>query len=100
TEREALDRAEARAYKDRSFTLTMPEDGRVRLFGSLPLEDAAIVNAALDPLCVPRPGDERTPAQRRADALVDVCRLALRTGDLPDNGGVAPQLAVTVPFDV
>ena len=100
SEREALDRADARAYAGRSFTLTMPEDGRVRLFGSLPVEDAAIVNAALDPLCAPRPGDERSPGQRRADALVDVCRLALRTGELPDNGGTAPQLAVTVPFDV
>jgi len=29
-----------------------------------------------------------------------VCQLALRTRDLPDNGGAPPQLAVTVPFDV
>lgn len=100
SEREALDRADARAYAKRSLTLTRPEDGQVRIFGSLTVEDAAIVNAALDPLCVPRPADERTPAERRADALVDICRLALRTGDLPDNGGSPPQLAVTVPFDV
>jgi len=99
TEREALDRADARAHTKRSLTLTRPEDGQVRIFGTLSTEDAAIVNAALDPLCVPRPGDDRTPGQRRADALVDVCRLALRTQDLPDNGGAPPQLAVTVPFN-
>lgn len=100
TEQEALDRADARAYAKRSLKLTRPEDGQVRLLGSLTAEDAATVGAALDPLCVPRPGDERGPGQRRADALVDICRLALRTGELPDNGGSPPQLAVTIPFDV
>ena len=95
----ALLRQEARAHARRSFTLSRPIDGMVRVCGALGVEDAAIVSAALDPLCTPRASDERVPAQRRADALIDVCRLALRTGDLPDNGGEPPQLAVTVPFD-
>ncbi|MBG0561185.1 HNH endonuclease signature motif containing protein [Actinoplanes aureus] len=43
--------------------------------------------------------EDRTPGQRRADALVEVCRLVLAGGDLPDNGGDRPQLAVTVAFD-
>jgi Domain of unknown function (DUF222) len=30
---------------------------------------------------------------------VEVCRLALRTGDLRDSGGEPPQLAVTVAYD-
>jgi hypothetical protein len=38
--------------------------------------------------------------QRRADALVEVCRLALNTGDLPVNGGDRPQVTVTIPFDL
>ena len=42
----------------------------------------------------------RSPAQRRADALVEVCRLVLACDRLPDNGGSRPQLAVTVNFDV
>jgi hypothetical protein len=56
------------------------------------------VRAALHPLCQPLPADDRTPAQRRADALTEICRLALRTGQLPDDGGEPPQLAVTVAY--
>jgi hypothetical protein len=84
-------------------------------------------NAALAPLCAPRtsvvsatapdapadaepatdgaaagdraPVDGRRPEQRRADAVVEVCKLALRTGELPVNGGEPPQLSVTVAFE-
>jgi hypothetical protein len=94
------ERARRRAVAGRRLALTTVEDGRVRLTGWLDAEAAAIVHAALDPLCRPVPGDDRTPGQRRADALTDVCALALRTTALPDNGGDRPQLVVTVPFDV
>jgi hypothetical protein len=77
----------------------MPVDGVVRVSGALGVEDAAIVTAALQPLSGPVPDDNRSFPQRRADALVDVCRLALRTGELPQDGGEPPQLAVTVRFD-
>lgn len=99
-ERVALNRAEARAQRRRGLSLSVPVEGAVRVGGYLTVEDAAVVNAALDPLCTPRPGDERTAGQRRADALVDICQLALRTGSLPDNGGEPPQVVVTVPYDV
>ncbi|MCO8276743.1 HNH endonuclease [Actinoplanes sp. TRM 88003] len=98
-EQAALARQEARARAKRGVTLSLPVDGLVRLSGVLGAEDAATVQAALHPLCAPTPGDDRTKAQRRADALVDVCRLALRTADLPEDGGEPPQLAVTVAFD-
>jgi uncharacterized protein DUF222/HNH endonuclease len=94
-----LRRQERRAYRQRGFTLSPPVDGSVRVGGYLSIEDAAVVAAALDPLCSPRPGDDRTPPQLRADALVDVCRLAMRTTALPDNGGEPPQITVTVPFN-
>ena len=154
----ALAREEARAYASRTLTVGTPVDGRVRLTGWLDVEAAAIVAAALDPLCTPRtttmghtpphtgltgaptsgasdtdaltsgaltsgpsdtgpltsgaldtgradtgrgtPSDDRTAGQRRADALVEVCRLVLSTGDLPVNGGDRPQLTVTVPYDL
>jgi hypothetical protein len=95
----ALRRQEARAQAKRFLTLSLPVDGVVRVSGSLGVEDAAVVAAALHPLCRPIVGDTRSPGQRRADALVDLCNLALRTGDLPQDGGERPQVAVTVSFD-
>jgi hypothetical protein len=102
-EKAALEREETRAHETRAFTLTSTADGRVRVTGWLDREAAAVVNAALDPLCSPRQapaGDTRTAAQRRADALVDVCRRALYSGDLPEHGGDRPHLVVTTAFDV
>jgi hypothetical protein len=101
-EQERLQRAEQRAHKGRAFHLTDAGAGRVRLSGWLSTADAAVVNAAIDPLCTPRGGgaDLRTPTQRRADALVDVCRLALACDELPDNGGERPQVVVTTDLDV
>jgi hypothetical protein len=101
-EKEALEREDAKAHEGRAFTLTPTRQGRVRLTGWLDREAAAILNAALDPLCGPAAsvGDQRTPTQRRADALIEVCQLALHTEQLPDNGGDRAQVVVTVPFDV
>lgn len=95
----ADERAMRRQRARRGLSLSVPYDGLVHISGNLTATDAAIVNAALDPLCSPVAGDERTPAQRRADALVDICRLALRTGDLPANGGQPPQVTVVVHYD-
>ena len=44
--------------------------------------------------------DERTPAQRRADALGEVCRGFLDRGDRPVVAGERPHLTVTVPVEV
>ncbi len=40
--------------------------------------------------------DDRTPAQRRADALGEICRQWLDTSDRPVVGGERPHLTVTV----
>ncbi len=50
----------------------------------------------------PGPGirDLRDLGQRRHDALIDICRLALATDTLPDNGGERPHLTVTADYDV
>jgi hypothetical protein len=107
-DRLALARSEQRAARDRYLSLTPEGRSSVRVHGRLGVEAAAIVRAALDPLCnpaAPSPAptgtsaDERTAGQRRADALVEVCRLVLAGGELPDNGGDRPQVVVTVAFD-
>ena len=121
-QRRQLEHQEAQAWRERGFTLTPDGLGRVRLRGSLDTESAATVTAAIAPLCAPsRPGsspetkapateapqsktpetsvlDERTAAQKRADALVEVCRLALACGQLPAHGGELPQMILTMPF--
>jgi hypothetical protein len=99
---DALRREEERATITRALTLTPTGDGRTRVSGWLDAEAAAVVTAALDPLCNARTctaEDQRTPTQRRADALREVCGLALATDQLPEHGGDRPQLVVTVPFD-
>jgi hypothetical protein len=122
----ALARDDAAAHEARFLSIRDVGDGRVRLTGLLDTEAAAVVRAALDPLCAPRcaadtlrpsslfgvfgdatgnaqnlpRADDRTGGQRRADALVEICRLVLAGGDLPENGGDRPQVTVTVPYDV
>ncbi|WP_435204348.1 DUF222 domain-containing protein [Micromonospora sp. bgisy143] len=96
----ALDRAAERAEARRHVTLSEPKDGQVRLTGNLDTETASLLREAIDPLCSPAgEHDDRSPGQRRADALGEICRLALRTGHLPDNGGDRPQLVVTMSLD-
>jgi len=97
-DRRAAEREAARAERERYFTMT-PDGVGVRLSGRLTPEGAAVVRAAIDPLCTPTSLDERSAEQRRADALVDVCRLALATTDPPDNGGDRPQVVVGIDFD-
>jgi hypothetical protein len=105
-----LERAERRAWHDRGLWLTdIPGTSCVRITGRLTQDDAATVRAALDPLCAPRtmrrtgndadPADVRSPAQWRADAFVEVCRIACACGELPDNGGDRPQVIVTIDYD-
>jgi hypothetical protein len=100
-ERKALEAAEATAEEKRFFTLSPHPDGiGVRLAGRLSAAGAAAVRAAIEPLLTPTPGDDRSPGQRRADALVDVCQLALKTDSLPEHGGSRPQIVLGVDFDV
>ncbi|MEV1109348.1 DUF222 domain-containing protein [Micromonospora sp. NPDC049751] len=96
----ALDAEARRATRDRHLTLSELTDGRLRLSGTLDAETAGLLRAALDPLTAPSGQDDhRSPGQRRHDALGDLCRLALRTKELPEHGGEPTQLVVTTSFD-
>lgn len=49
---------------------------------------------ALHALSKPGRGDFRTAAQRRADALISLAEIALRSGELPITGGVKPHVTI------
>ena len=100
---EALERQEQQARRRRELFFTPDGHGTVHLRGRLTDEAAAIVRAALDPLAAPLPRtvagtDQRTTGQRRADALVELCRRGLRSGDVPESGGEPTQVVVTIPL--
>ncbi|MFG3644244.1 DUF222 domain-containing protein [Micromonospora sp. NPDC047762] len=96
----ALDAEATRAARDRHLTLSEQTDGRLRLTGTLDTETAGLLRAAIDPLTTPSAADDqRSPGQRRHDALTEVCRLALRTGELPEHGGDPAQIVVTTTYD-
>src|SRR5215472_9709071 len=67
--------------------------GSYRLEGELDAEGGVTLKTALKGLLGPRrQNDERTPQQRRADALVELVRRRLDAGDLPERGGERPHL--------
>ncbi|WP_147918250.1 HNH endonuclease signature motif containing protein [Ruania zhangjianzhongii] len=67
--------------------------------GWLGTEEGAVINTALDAVIgTPAAGDERTPAQRRADALVHLCRTFLDAGTLQPGARIRPHLAITIDY--
>lgn len=69
------------------------------LRGRLDSEGAAIVRTAVDAISAPEPQDRRTPARRRADGLIELCRRYLDSGQLPHQGGEKPHITVTMRLD-
>ncbi|MET8278559.1 DUF222 domain-containing protein [Micromonospora sp. NPDC005174] len=98
--RAAIEAQARRSARDRHVTLSRLSDGRLRLGGFLDAGTGGLLRSALDPMTAPTgPDDTRSPGQRRHDALADICRLALRTGELPANGGDPAQIVVTTSYD-
>ncbi|HEY9287280.1 MAG TPA: DUF222 domain-containing protein [Candidatus Dormibacteraeota bacterium] len=81
-----------RAYQRRFLRLSDRSDGMVRLDGLLDAGGGAIVRTTLNAMMLPGKGDQRTPEQRRADALVETC--CLKTGGSADGSGPRPHLIV------
>ncbi|HEX3706047.1 MAG TPA: DUF222 domain-containing protein [Mycobacteriales bacterium] len=95
--------AEGRAVRKREgryLSLRDTIDQMVSVSGMLDRVGATILRKALYPLAV-KAGDidERTPAQRHADALVELARLAMNTGQLPDTAAEPTQIVVTTPLE-
>jgi hypothetical protein len=75
--------------------------GMVRLDGDLDPESGetllAAIGAVMDAESRGRTEEDfRSPAQRRCDALAEVCRQSLDNGDRPSVGGERPHVTVTV----
>src|SRR5207245_7742626 len=81
-----------RAHERRYLHVSEPMDGLVRLDGLLDTEGGAILRTALNAGMLPGKDDDRTPGQRRADALVDLCRR--KTGGSATGAGPRPHLVI------
>ena len=96
---DAADEAAVRRYEQRGLSAATTLDGMVA--GSFLLEPAvgSALLTALDAAAPLEKGDRRTPPQRRADALGDIVRHFLSTGDVPRTSGARPHVIVTTTRD-
>jgi Domain of unknown function (DUF222)/HNH endonuclease len=77
----------------RGFGLRKHQDGTATPTGRFTPELTALWETVLDSLAGPQPGpdgepDPRTGAQRRHDAVAEALSRVLRSGELPETGGV------------
>lgn len=97
------DHAEQTIQRDharRRLHVSSTLDGMVVVDGLLDAEAGGMLLTALTPLAKPLgPDDSRTPAQRRADALVEIAGQLLKTGHLPTVAGHRPNVNVTISLD-
>ena len=106
-----------RVERDHAHDREDPRSARRRLHASVTLAGMVRVDGDLDPTTgeslltalgavldaetrTRGPEDDRTPAQRRADALGEVCRGFLDRGDRPVVAGERPHLTITVGAEV
>ncbi|BEP13459.1 hypothetical protein acdb102_17700 [Acidothermaceae bacterium B102] len=94
---EAVARDARHLHEARRLSLAKTFGDAFHLEGILEPEAGAALAAALEPLMRKR-GDEddRTPPQRRADALIELVGVALRDSERPDCGGDRPRLTFLV----
>ena len=98
--RKCCDSLDDREPADRNGLFLSPVGDRSALKGDLDALAGAVVTEALDAaMDPPSDGDTRTPARRRADALVRICRFFLDHEDLPMEGGEAPHVGIVFPWD-
>jgi hypothetical protein len=89
-----------RLHAARALHVSADWSGMVRLSGMLDPESGGVVLAAIRGLAEPAaldPQETRTPAQRQADALTDICRRYLDGN--PGTGSSRPHLTITVPWE-
>ncbi|HWB67831.1 MAG TPA: DUF222 domain-containing protein [Mycobacteriales bacterium] len=93
---ERFARDEATAFEQRRLHAATTFDGNgVGEWQLHPLGQETVMTA-IHAASKPTPEDRRSAAQRRADALVTIAELALRSGELPVTGGVKPHVSIHV----
>jgi uncharacterized protein DUF222/HNH endonuclease len=97
------DAAAERRYERRGLHVSPMLDGMVRVDGELDPETGQTVVTALrsmqDAWARSSGIDLRTPAQRRADALGEICRRYLDSPERPSIAGERPHVTVTVDLE-
>ena len=88
-----------RAHARRYLHISQPDNGAVRLDGLLDAEGGATLHTALNALMRPSKNDQRTTGQRKADALVELCRRQLSGSQLPEVAGQRPHLVIRASVD-
>ncbi len=95
--RDDAQRSANRDHARRRLYISRTLDGMVALDGLLDPEAGGTVLSALMPLSRPlSPDDSRGPAQRRADALVEIANQTLTCGKIPTVSGHRPAINVTI----
>ena len=98
TDPEAADRNWREQTAQRELFLSQVMDG-TDIRGWLGTEEGQLISEALNSIIgVPAADDDRTPAQRRADALVQLCRSHLDAGDFQPGARIRPHIAITVDY--
>jgi hypothetical protein len=98
-EPERFEGHQERLVERRRLSAAVTMEGMVRLDGDLDPESGVVVMTAIRALADPAAldgSDTRTPQQRRADALTEICRDFLDSGDAPRSGGEKPHITLTV----
>lgn len=96
---------EEERQRHRTLAVQRTNDGRFLLRGELTDEFVAAWTPILDTLSRPLPVDDagtedpRSPGQRRHDAMLEAGKRLLRSGTLPNSGGVPATLGVTLTGD-
>ena len=93
-------RSALRQHEKRSLRLFNLQDGMLGIEGALPGPEGHKFRLCLESLVgIPPKGDKRTPEQRSADALIELCSRQIASGKLPKQGGRSPQLTVIMKTD-
>ncbi len=90
--------------RQRTVSLHTRPDGSCRGSFEGTAELTEFLQVVFDSLAAPKPAadgvqDPRTPGQRRHDAMLELAKFAVRTGELPAAGGITTTVVLTMTED-